>query len=194
MAASRIDAVEGARNYLPMIAAIFAAILVLTAGPAAAVIPDPVPSSAVDPSRIKFVTTDAASSRCIGRPKTPMCGIETLIGCYEQVKNAGCVHHKDPRFKGSGLPIRVEYVVVKSGFVNRKRVRAALRAEGGWDTYRWLTYEAFQVRALTRDCPYSQSSCDGIDWMDSIYTVSPHKGLWTFSMYGVFFERDFFVD
>ncbi len=152
------------------------------------------PADAVDPSRIRFVTTTESSSKCIGRPKTPMCGIETLIGCYEQIKNVGCVHHKDPRFKGAGLPVRVEYVVVKSGFVNRARVRKALLTDDGRAFYRWLTYDAFQVRVLTRDCPDSQGSCDGGEWMDSIYTVSPHKRLWTFSMFGVFFDHDFFVD
>ncbi len=174
-------------------AARLAVLLTLAAWPAMA-FPEPVPSGAVDPSRIRFVTTKAASSGCIGRPRTPMCGIETLIGCYGQVTNVGCVRHKDPRFFGNGLPLRVEYVVVKSGFVSRKRVRAALEAEGGPDFYRWLTYDAFQVRALTRDCPDSRDTCDGIDWMDSIYTVSHRKWLWTFSMFGVFFDRDFFVD
>ena len=178
-----------------------AVLMALAAGPAAAVMPDPVPSGAVDPSRIKFVTTDAASSRCIGRPKTPMCGIETLIGCYEQVKNAGCVHHKDPRLKGNGLPIRVEYVVVKSGFVNRKRVRAALATDYGRDNWRWLTAGEFQVRALVRQCADNLETCDGVDWGDAIYTVGPSiykagpsRGLWTFAMFGRFSENDFFVD
>ncbi|MBI1245641.1 MAG: hypothetical protein GC202_11600 [Alphaproteobacteria bacterium] len=183
-----------------MIAALIVAILAFSAGPAAAM-PDPIPSGAVDPARIRFVTSTKASSTCIGRPNTPMCGIETLIGCYEQVRNAGCVQHRDPRLKGKGLPIRVEYVVVKAGFVNRKRVRAALATDYGRENWRWLTADEFQVRVFVRQCPDSLASCDGIDWDDAIYAVGPSvyktgpsRGLWTFAMFGMFSPEDFFVD
>ncbi len=175
-------------------------LLLVSVGPASAM-SDPVPSGAVDPARIKFITTDAASSRCIGRPKTPMCGIETPIGCYEQVTNVGCVHRKDPHFFGKGLPIRVEYVIVKAGFVNRKRVRAALATDYGRDNWRWLTAGEFQVRAFVRQCADSLDTCDGVDWNDATYTVGPSiyktgpsRGLWTFAMFGTFSESDFFVD
>ncbi len=34
------------------------------------------------PSEVRTITTTSATSSCIGAPKTPVCAVETLLGCF----------------------------------------------------------------------------------------------------------------
>ncbi|MBI3506187.1 MAG: hypothetical protein HY059_15220 [Proteobacteria bacterium] len=160
-----------------MIAAIVAAILALTAGPAFAQGRGLVPADAVDPSRIRYVTTTDAKSKCVGLSRTPICAIETLIGCVERVRYVGCDRFNSSWVRKTTSPARVEYIFLRYGRINPRRLRAAIDAEGP-DEFGRGPFNGFQAHVLTRDCPDDRSSCAGIPWLEGLYTIGPHRGRW----------------
>jgi hypothetical protein len=107
-----------------------------------------------DPAEIRVITPTRTTSKCIGDATAPMCAAETLIGCVGRVWNKGCAAVNFD-FDPQGLPLRrIEYVIVKAGFVNREKVRHAKKddpspgdPEPG--AYSWLTEDAFQVLYFT---------------------------------------------
>ena len=151
----------------------------------------------IDPAQIRFITPSASSSPCVGKPTTPMCGIETLIGCASYIWNEACeaINHRVSRPRND----RVEYVIVKAGFVNRARVRAVLDAsiDKEYGDIPWLTEDAFQARFWDRECPADRSTCEGGPWRESLFTVAPHgaiPGFWSLSSVAVFDPKKWFVD
>ena len=153
----------------------------------------------IDPAQIRFITPSASSSPCVGKPTTPMCGIETLIGCASYIWNEACAAINSPVYDHVRKDIRVEYVIVKAGFVNKDRVRAAHEADKPYDIghWPWLTEDAFQAKVSDRTCPAALPSCEGIPWELGIYTVDPDDAVpkvWSASMYGLFRDENWFVD
>ena len=139
--------------------------------------PDPVPSDAVDPSRIRYVTTTDAKSKCIGLSRTPICAVETLIGCAGSVRYVGCDRFDSNWARKTTSPVRVEYFFLKHGRINPRRLRAAIDAEGP-DEFGRGPFDGYQAHVLTRDCPDDRSSCAGIPWLEELYTIGPHRGRW----------------
>lgn len=153
----------------------------------------------IDPAQIRFITPAAATSTCVGKPTTPMCGIETLIGCSHYIWNEACESINKRVYLHVRKNDRVEYVVVKAGFVNRDKVRAAREAsvDKEYGDIPWLTEDAFQAKVLDRTCPAAAASCEGVSWQVGLFTVSPHGTLpevWSFSSVAVFDLRKWFVD
>ena len=152
-----------------------------------------------DPVQIRFITPTSASSPCLGDPTTPMCAAETLIGCAGRVWNEGCPKVNFD-FDPSGLPrFRIEYVIVKAGFVNKEKVRQAKKDDpppGNPEPgqFSWLTEDAFQVLYFGRHCPAEAKRCWEGGWYRSMLTVSPYETYWTFSLVGHFLPGDWFVD
>ena len=130
---------------------------------------DLVPADAVDPARIRYVTTDSASSECLGRPTTPMCGIETAIGCWASVWNIDCARYKW-RFRRTEVanPKRAEYVVLEIGAVNRRRLLDARIANPGEFKF---PSNALQARVLQRDCDNPRSTCAPKGWEERLFTL-----------------------
>ncbi|MEK7245097.1 MAG: hypothetical protein AAB223_03675 [Pseudomonadota bacterium] len=156
-------------------------------------------SDKIDPAAIRFITPSAASAPCIGKPATPMCGIETLIGCSRYIWNEACAVINSPVYPHVRKNVRVEYAIVKAGLVNRDKVRAAREAsvDKEYGDEPWLTEDAFQAKVLNRTCPAEATTCEGVPWRVSVFTVSPHgriPDVWSFSMYGVFRAETWFVD
>ncbi len=158
-------------------------------------------SDKIDPAAIRFITPTASTSTCIGKPTTPMCGIETLIGCAGYIWNKACEAINKRVYPHVRKNVRIEYVIVKAGFANRDRVRAVHEKDeaDGLDLghFPWLTEDAFQAIFFQRTCPASAESCEGAPWRHSLYTVSPHGTIpdfWSFSMAGIFVEEYWFVD
>ena len=157
------------------------------------------PAPDIGPAQIRFITPSASSSSCVGRPTTPMCGIETLIGCASYVWNEGCAAINSPVYDHVRKNIRVEYVIVNAGFVNKDRVRAAHEDDKPHDIGRWswLREDAFQARFWKRECPADRSTCEGIPWGERLYTISPHGTIpqfWWASSVALFDSVDWFAD
>ena len=190
-----VDARKAARKNLPMIVAIVAAILALVTGPVAAQGRGLVPADAVDPSRIRFMTAKAASSECIGRPRTPMCGIETVIDCVHYIRSKRCDAYDGDDILKEVNPVRVEYAINKSGFVNPAQVRHVLRYSF-IDEFLYFVYpDSYQARVFLRVCPDTQSSCAGIGWHDFLFALNQVGGDWTaYVLKSNFFEAYYLVD
>ena len=152
------------------------------------------PSDAVDPARIRYVTTTDAKSKCIGLSRTPICAIETLIGCVESVRYAGCDRFDSTRVRKTTSSIRVEYFFLKYGRINPRKLRTALNAESGSDIYYWISFDCFQAHFLKRECPDDGGACDGIPWTELLYTVGPHRGRWVLAATGLYSPEDDFLD
>ncbi len=149
-----------------------------------------VPADSVDPARIRFVTTNAESSACIGRPRNPICGIETVIGCIEYARSRRCDRYRHPDVMTQARATRVEYALDKSGFVNPAKVRHVLRY-GVVDEFLHYVYpSSFQARVLMRECPDELASCKGIDWTDLLFTINRRNGIW--SSWITMYFHDFF--
>ncbi len=153
----------------------------------------------VDPAEIRFITPTGATSKCIGDATTPMCAAETLIGCAGRVWNKGCATVNFDFDPQKVSPRRIEYVIVKAGFVNKEKVRHAKKddpppgdPEPG--AYSWLTEDAFQVLYFRRSCLATAESCGIAPWSHSMATVAPREGYWAFSVVGYFDPDDWFVD
>ena len=128
---------------------------------------------------------------------TPMCGIETLIGCASYIWNEACetINRRVSRPRND----RVEYVIVKAGFVNKAKVRATLEAsvDKEYGDIPWLGEDLFQAKVLDRTCPADQTSCAGVPWQVGLFSVGPSarvSGNWSAAMYGLFREAAWFVD
>ena len=140
----------------------------------------------IDPAAIRFITPTASSSACVGKPTTPICGIETLIGCSHYIWNEGC--EAVDRRVSSPKDIRAEYVVVKAGLVNLEKVRAGILNEE-YRNHIDLSIKVFQTLILERECAALSSDCEGVPWRNRLYVVSPHKtipGIWSFNSIGIF--------
>lgn len=173
----------------------FAVLMALAAGPAFAQGPKLLPADAVDPSRIRFMTAKAASSDCIGWSRTPICGIETVIDCVHYIRSSRCDRYDRDDILEKSKPVRVEYVIDKSGFVNPTQVRHVLRYSF-IDEFLYFVYpESYQARVLLRVCSDSQSSCAGIGWHDYLFTLNRADGDWTaYVLKSNFFEAYYLVD
>ncbi|MEK7245224.1 MAG: hypothetical protein AAB223_04315 [Pseudomonadota bacterium] len=150
-----------------------------------------------DPTQIRIITPTEATSKCIGDPSTPLCAIETTIGCARHVWNEGCPRvAMNFRRNNPSLHLRIEYVILKAGFVNKDKVEIAQKPYENeeFGRYPWLTADAFQARHLWRECSADRSSCEGIPWKEKISTVAPLGKYWTNSHGGEFDPEDWFVD
>lgn len=153
----------------------------------------------IDPAQIRFITPSASSSLCVGKPTTPMCGIETLIGCASYIWNEACTAINSPVYDHVRRNVRIEYAIVKAGFVNKAKVRAAHAAsiDKEYGDVPWLSEDAFQARFWDRECPVDRSTCEGFPWSESLFTVSPRGRIsefWGLSMAGIFVQEYWFVD
>jgi hypothetical protein len=146
--------------------------------------------------RVILPLPDKSTSNCIGNPSTPLCGVETLLCCTKGVWNMGC-RGNIKIVAGQETYLRIEYVFREYGHVNKKLVRQLNDEDDeyvGSGLYPWLTPDAFQARLWERSCPSSQPSCENVPWEDTMYTVSPLRGRWHFSMYGLYKEKNWFVN
>lgn len=153
-----------------------------------------------DPAQIRVITPTFATSGCIGLRTTPICAIESTIGCSNHLRNSTC-GYKDHSVYAQlrANKDRVEYVIVKSGFANPEKVRAVPEAE--WkkhpDFHRFLMNGAFQAKVLDRACPATRPDCEGVPWRMGLFNVVPDKispDLWTPAMVLAFGISDWFVD
>ncbi|MBM3565767.1 MAG: hypothetical protein FJX42_06625 [Alphaproteobacteria bacterium] len=151
----------------------------------------------IDPTQIRVITPTQSTSTCIGEPTTPMCSVETLIGCTSNVWNKGCEAAGRPVHPHMRRDIRIEYVVVKAGFVNRDKVRDAhaKSIDKEYGDLPWLSEDAFQATFFERSCPATKNKCDFGLWRDGLYTVSPGpSGYWTRASVSVYRPEYWFVD
>lgn len=142
---------------------------------------------------IRVITPTEETSDCIGDLSTPLCAVETAIGCSNYIRIKGCekvnLGHSENR------QIRIEYIFVKTGFVDPEMVAAAKyeKFPSEFGSFPWLTPDEFQARIMERSCPVEQKSCKGVPWLDAEYTVGPHGTYWTWAANGVFDPRNWFV-
>lgn len=77
------------------------------------------------PDYWRWITQDEATttSRCIGRPETPVCAIETIIACFTRDEGALCgVAHGDSSVGPSKKSRGTAFVATKYRFVSAKRL------------------------------------------------------------------------
>lgn len=141
-------------------------------------------SGMIDPAEIRFITPTASSSACVGKPTTPMCAVETLIGCSHYIWNEECGYDDLPVYSYLRQDNdRVEYVILNAGLVNPEKVRIVPPDERINDPgfYLFLMKGAFQAKIIDRTCPATAASCDGAPWEFALYSVGPDRtrpGLW----------------
>lgn len=145
------------------------------------------------PEEIRFITATKASSSCIGRADTPMCAIESLIGCGQLVPNAGCKKMHYPM--GTPQKDRVEYRIVKVGIAGGERLRKLLEDDGEEEPdWGWIRIGDIQARAWVRSCPEDRSDCEGEPWGDVAITIYRNDGIWWWSSSGGYTDADWFVE
>jgi hypothetical protein len=162
-----------------MIAVVAAAGFALLAGPAFAQSRSLVPADAVDPAGIRVVTANMVSSDCIGRPRTPLCGIEMVIDCVHYIRSSRCDGYEWNDILAEPKPVRVEYAVGKSGFVNPVQASHVLRYDFIDEFLYFVFPDSYQARIFLRVCPEARLSCAGIGWHDFLFTVNRRDGEWT---------------
>ncbi|MGB8274856.1 MAG: hypothetical protein WCF16_06240 [Alphaproteobacteria bacterium] len=162
--------------------------------------------TSIGPAQIRFITPTSATSTCIDELREPLCAIETAVACNNQVWRPSCAVLRDIPYD-TFVGRRVEYVILKSGFVNENRVP---KAEGRGDYSEadipdhiedpdyfdvgWFTSNTFQARVLERVCGSVVATCDGNSWNDEIYSVNSQNGLWALSWKESFDQSHWFVD
>lgn len=142
---------------------------------------------------IRVITPTRATSDCVGDLSTPLCAVETLIGCSNYVRIKGC--KKAYMGRSGNRQIRIEYIIVKTGFVDPEMVAAAKyeKYPSEFGSFPWLTPDEFQARIKERTCPVEQKSCKDVPWLDTEYTIGPHGTYWTWAAVGIFDPRNWFV-
>jgi hypothetical protein len=139
----------------------------------------------VDPAQIRIITPTEATSTCIGQRTTPLCAIESTVGCSNYIWNRTCGYKDIPIYAElRANKSRVEYVIVKSGFVNPAKVHAVEEEERKKDPghYLFLLRGAFQAHVLDRACPEAWPDCGGVPWRVGLFSVVPDRaspGSWT---------------
>ncbi len=142
---------------------------------------------------IRVITPTEATSDCVGDLSTPLCAVETLIGCNSFVRIKGC---KKINFGHSeNRQIRVEYIIVKTGFVDPEMVAAAKyeKFPSEFGSFPWLNPGQFQARIKERNCSAEKKNCKGVPWLDVEYTVGPHGTYWDWAADGIFDPHNWFV-
>ena len=105
-----------------------------------------------------------------------MCGIETVIDCVHYIRSKRCDAYDGDDILKEVSPVRVEYAIDKSGFVNPAQVRHVLRYSF-IDEFLYFVYpDSYQARVFLRVCPDTQSSCAGIGWHDFLFTLNQVGG------------------
>ena len=142
---------------------------------------------------IRVITPNEATSDCIGDLSTPLCAVETAVGCNSYIRLKGCkkvnLGHSENR------QIRIEYIFIKTGFVDPKMVAEAKyeKFPSEFGSFPWLTPDGFQAKVKERSCPVEQQNCGKVPWLLTFYTVSPHGKNWTWSAVGIFDPHSWFV-
>lgn len=117
----------------------------LLAAPAAA------QTSKENPGR---VTPSNATSACLGTPRTPVCGAETLIACLARGDAALC------RTVAASAPVRgadviqVEYVIERESVIRPEDITEDTR------DLDWYKPGFALIEMLHRSCPAAQPTCD----------------------------------
>jgi len=143
--------------------------------------------------KIRTITPTEAISDCIGDLSTPLCAVKTLIGCNSYVRIKGC---KKINFGNSEKrQIRIEYIIVKTGFVDPELVAEAKyeKFPSEFGSFPWLNPGQFQARIKERNCSVEKKSCKDAPWLDVEYTVSNHGAYWDWAADGIFDPRNWFV-
>lgn len=142
---------------------------------------------------IRTITPTEATSDCVGDLSTPLCAVETMIGCNSYVRIKGC--KKINKERSVQKQLRIEYIIVETGFVDPKMVAEAKyeKFPSEFGSFPWLNSGQFQARIKERSCPDEQKSCKGIPWLDVEYTVSNHGTFWDWAANGVFDPHNWFV-
>ena len=63
------------------------------------------------PDALRFISPNAATSTCIGDPKTPLCAVETVIACFARQKSDLCTQVAEGEFDPHVPPYRVDYQI-----------------------------------------------------------------------------------
>lgn len=147
----------------------------------------------VPEGKVRIITPNKATSDCIGDPKTPLCSIETVIGCSSYVWTKGC--EKVNYVHSENRQLRIEYIFVKVGYVDPELVAKAKYEEvpSGFGSFPWLTKDSFQAKVKERSCPVEQKNCKKSPWTLKFYSVSPHGNYWTWAYAGIFDPYNWFV-
>ncbi len=142
---------------------------------------------------IRTITPTEATSECVGDLSTPLCAVETLIGCSNYVRVKGC--KKAYMGRSGNRQIRIEYIIVKTGFVDPEMVAKAKfeKIPSEFGSFPWLTPDGFQAKVKERPCPVKQLNCEKVPWLLTLYSVGPHGKNWTWAAIGVFVPRNWFV-
>lgn len=176
--------------------AIMLASIVPFAATAGGLEPDRSPVEPPPGAEIRYITPDGGSSPCFGDLTKPLCAIETAIGCTHYVWNPACP--LVTRWKGNDPEnLRVEYIVLRAGSVNRERVKKLKEGDNSDPPeYGWVRPNSVQAHFLGRTCPAREHTCDGVSWMASLINVnfSPVEDSWFVTLSGLWDGRDWFVD
>ncbi len=142
---------------------------------------------------IRVITPTEATSDCVGDPRTPLCAIETLLGCSNYVWVKGC--KKVNKERSVRKMLRIEYIIVETGFVDPKMVAEAKyeKFPTEFGSCPWLNPGQFQARIKERNCSAKKKSCKDAPWLDVEYTVSNHGTYWDWAADGIFDPRNWFV-
>jgi len=103
---------------------------------------------------------ETTTSKCIGKPVTPICAVETLKACFKRSEIALCriasFNGESEKFEKLGPPFRgykTEYTIIK--YQTIRRVPANLRNVG------WIKRGDVDVHITVRSCPLTRETCAG---------------------------------
>lgn len=100
------------------------------------------------------VTPTETTSRCLGTPRSPVCGAETLVACLTRGEAGLCRAVAAPTPARSAEPMQVEYVIERESIIRPEDVTEDMR------DLDWYKPGFALVEMLHRACPASQAACD----------------------------------
>lgn len=117
---------------------------------------------------------ETTTSKCIGKPVSPICAVETLEACFKRKQIELCrmasLNGESEKFEDLGprFPDRkTEYTIIK--YQTIRRVPANLRDVG------WIKRGDVDVHITLRSCPVARDTCTG-ERIESFAYMTRHVG------------------
>jgi len=125
---------------------------------------------------------ETTTSKCIGKPVTPICAVETFRACFKRKQIELCrmasLNGESEKFEDLGPPFpdcKTEYTIIK--YQTIRHVPANLR------DVEWIKRGDAQVDITVRSCPLTRATCAGEPTESFVYFTRHVGDLWLVTEY-----------
>jgi hypothetical protein len=118
------------------------------------------------------IAATAATSTCLGEPRSPQCAAETLLACLTRAEARLCRAVGITDVPPPAEPIQTEYVIERVSVIRPEDVTDDLR---GLD---WFKPGFALIEVLRRTCPAAMRACLDEEWEEIQVYAKPAGGRW----------------